>query len=173
MKLCDTCIYRNENEYHKPCIVYRDDCEFYEKERGDMTREDAIERLNAIKQFIGYDKDSEIVKATQKSIDMAIKALEQKPCEDAISREDLEECKELMTDINGDTVYAVRMSDIRQLSSVNLKEPKTDVLDKIRAEIEKPLHDERCFDTADAKAQYIALNWCIEIIDKYRAESEG
>jgi superfamily I DNA and/or RNA helicase len=42
------------------------------------------------------------------------------------------------------------------------------VLDKIRAEIEKPLHDERCFDTADAKAQYIALNWCVEIIDKYR-----
>ena len=47
-----------------------------------------------------------------------------------------------------------------------------EVLDKIRAEIEKPLHDERCFDTADAKAQYIALNWCIEIIDKYRAKSE-
>lgn len=46
------------------------------------------------------------------------------------------------------------------------------VLNKIRAEIEKPLHDERCFDTADAKAQYIALNWCIEIIDKYRAKSE-
>ena len=41
------------------------------------------------------------------------------PCEDAISREDTEECKELMTDINGDTVYAVRMSDIRQLPSVN------------------------------------------------------
>ena len=49
---------------------------------------------------------------------------------------------------------------------------KADVLDKIRAEIEKPLHDERCFDTADAKAQYIALNWCIEIIDKYRKEQE-
>ena len=47
-----------------------------------------------------------------------------------------------------------------------------EVLDKIRAEIEKPLHDERCFDTADAKAQYIALNWCIEIIDKYRAKSD-
>ena len=46
--------------------------------------------------------------------------------------------------------------------------PLNEVLDKIRAEIEKPLHDERCFDTADAKAQYIALNWCIEIIDKYR-----
>ena len=47
-----------------------------------------------------------------------------------------------------------------------------EVLDKIRAEIEKPLHDERCFDTADAKAQYIALNWCVEIIDKYRKEQE-
>lgn len=36
----------------------------------------------------------------------------------------LEECKELMTDINGDTVYAVRMSDIRQLSS-DKQEPQT------------------------------------------------
>ena len=32
MKLCDTCIYRNENEYHKPCIVYRDDCEHYKSD---------------------------------------------------------------------------------------------------------------------------------------------
>lgn len=46
------------------------------------------------------------------------------------------------------------------------------VLQEIRQEIEKPLRDERCFDTADAKAQYIALNWCIEIIDKYRVKSE-
>ncbi len=43
------------------------------------------------------------------------------PCNDAISREDVEECKELMTDINGDTVYAVRMSDIRRLSPVTSK----------------------------------------------------
>jgi hypothetical protein len=54
-----------------------------------------------------------------------------------------------------------------------VKDSINEVLDKIRTEIEKPLHDERCFDTADAKAQYIALNWCVEIIDKYRAESEG
>ena len=32
MKLCDTCIYRNENEYHKPCVVYRDDCEHYKSD---------------------------------------------------------------------------------------------------------------------------------------------
>lgn len=48
-----------------------------------------------------------------------------------------------------------------------------EVLDKIRAEIEKPLHDERCFDTADAKAQYIALNWVCELIDKHIKEIEG
>ena len=29
MKLCETCIYRNQDEYHKPCIVYWDDCEYY------------------------------------------------------------------------------------------------------------------------------------------------
>ncbi|MDT3387708.1 MAG: hypothetical protein LIR46_08120 [Bacteroidota bacterium] len=44
-----------------------------------MTREEAVERLYALKQFIGYDMDSEIVKATQKSLDIAIKALEQEP----------------------------------------------------------------------------------------------
>lgn len=52
-----------------------------------VDREDAVERLNALKQFIGYDKDSEIVKATQKSLDMAIKALEQEPILDKIRAE--------------------------------------------------------------------------------------
>ena len=53
----------------------------------------------------------------------------------------------------------------------DIEMPNTnEVLDKIRAEIEKPLHDERCFDTADAKAQTIALNWCLEIIDKHLKE---
>lgn len=50
MKKCDTCIYRNENEYHKPCIVYRDDCEYYKKERGDMT-DDLISR-QAVQDYI-------------------------------------------------------------------------------------------------------------------------
>lgn len=61
--------------------------------------------------------------------------LEQEPCEDAISCEDIEECKELMTDINGDTVYVVRMSDIRQLPPVKPQEscvvPDTNVGDII------------------------------------------
>ena len=41
------------------------------------------------------------------------------------------------------------------------------VLDKIRAEIEKPLLIERYADTESAKAQAIALSWCLEVIDKY------
>jgi len=49
-------------------------------------REDAVERLNALKQLIGYDKDSEIVKATQKSLDMAIKVLEQEPILEKINK---------------------------------------------------------------------------------------
>ena len=60
-----------------------------------VDREDAVERLNALKQLIGYDKDSEIVKATQKGLDMAISALEHPernvvaivPCGDTISRQ--------------------------------------------------------------------------------------
>lgn len=47
-----------------------------------------------------------------------------------------------------------------------------EVLQEIRQEIEKPLRDERCFDTADAKAQYIALNWVCELIDKHIKEIE-
>lgn len=69
-----------------------------------VDREDAVERLNALKQFIGYDEDSEIVKATQKSLDMAITALEHPkrnvvaivPCGDAISRADVDAVIEQM-----------------------------------------------------------------------------
>ena len=43
-----------------------------------------------------------------------------------------------------------------------------DVLDKIRAEIEKPLKYNQCLNTQNARAQATALSWVIEIIDKYR-----
>lgn len=44
--------------------------------------------------------------------------------EDCINREELDEIKEPMTDINGDTVYAVRMSDIRHLPPVTPQRPQ-------------------------------------------------
>jgi hypothetical protein len=40
-------------------------------------------------------------------------------------------------------------------------------IEQIRAEIEKPLLIERYADTESAKAQAIALSWCLEVIDKY------
>ena len=48
-----------------------------------------------------------------------------------------------------------------------------EVLEDIKAEIQKPLEQERFFDTENAKAQAIALRWCLEIIDKYKAERTG
>lgn len=64
MKLCDTCIYRNNVEQLKPCIIYRDDCEYYEKERDDMK---AIIQIDVPNYQIGqevsiYFKDTMMIK---------------------------------------------------------------------------------------------------------------
>ena len=45
--------------------------------------------------------------------------------------------------------------------------PLDKVIEDIKTEIRKPLDEERFFDTENAKAQAIALNWCLEIIDKH------
>ena len=42
--------------------------------------------------------------------------------------------------------------------------PLPKVIEDIKTEIRKPLNEERFFDTDTAKAQAIALNWCLEII---------
>ena len=101
-KLCDTCIYRNNVEQLKPCSIYRDDCEYYEKERGDMTREEAIHKMEYSKRayqmlidekvqegvLVGqginaeWSADTPIIDAYKdmlEACDMAIKALEQEP----------------------------------------------------------------------------------------------
>ena len=50
------------------------------------TNEEAIEQLKHMKLFIGYDAENLMVKRMQSALDMAIKALEQQPSEDYISR---------------------------------------------------------------------------------------
>lgn len=77
MKLCDTCAYRNNVEQLKPCIIYRDNCEYYVKEEKGMTREEAILCLKGIKNY-GRDTFTE-QSDWQNSLDMAIDALEQEP----------------------------------------------------------------------------------------------
>lgn len=70
------------------------------------------------------ESTAKYIKSISKPTGVKFEALEQEPCEDAVSRQAFDEIKELMTDINGDTVYAVKMSDIRQLPSVNPQEPQ-------------------------------------------------
>lgn len=77
MKLCDTCIYRNNVEQLKPCIIYRDDCEYYEKKRGDMTREEELDWLYRLRSEIYVYMPKEWLIPMNDALDMAIKALEQ------------------------------------------------------------------------------------------------
>ena len=60
------------------------------------------------------------------------KVLDSQASTDAVSRTDIDEMKEIMTDIKGNSVYAVRMEDIRKLPSVtpkpNLEQIYSDLL---------------------------------------------
>lgn len=93
------------------------------------------------------------------------KLLKQEPSGDLISRQAvIEICNE-----EWDSDLLVER--IEQLPSVNPQEPKTDVLDKIRAEImdfEEELFHRPNTDYTD----YAAVRHCVEIIDKYKSESE-
>lgn len=46
-KKCDTCFFDNKTEYEKPCIIRKEDCEFYEPMRK-MTAEEAIRKLSVV-----------------------------------------------------------------------------------------------------------------------------
>lgn len=46
------------------------------------------------------------------------------------------------------------------------------VIEDIRSEIADVMKSESKLDTENAKAQYIALSWCLEIIDRTMAEQE-
>ena len=85
-----------------------------------MTREEAI---RIIESYI--PKDEPMNAKDREAFFMAIKSVKQEPCGNAISLQVLEEMNEIMTDIKGDSVYAVRMSDIytyiRALPSVQPK----------------------------------------------------
>lgn len=130
--------------------------------------------------------------------DKLLKALEQEPCEDAISRDVVQNyveshIQEINTgygDLNKHTNEILRMivDYIEKMESVKPK-PKTDVLNKIRAEIVEEREDAYA-DFERYKVEYLGQDWedvldslpqddfrygmerAIEIIDKYKAESE-
>ena len=112
-------------------------------------REDAVERLNALKQLIGYDKDSEIVKATQMSLDMAIKALEQEPTDKNFTKADIDAIVKAINE-----GWELRVNEI---------------LSKIRAEIKS---------LSNANPSYwhsgdmVEREEVLDVINKYKADKE-
>ena len=141
-----------------------------------MTREEAVTTLKDISERV--HKQKEIEKSTLygildsynepiKALDMAIKALEQEPCDDCISRQTVLDMAEDMTDQFGNKHRVVTEGLISMLPPVTPK-PKTDVLDKIRAEIE--LNRNEWIKGKDA--EWHTYDRCLFIIDKYNAEKE-
>lgn len=110
---------------------------------------------------------------TSKAFDMAIEALGQEPCEDAISRQ-------AVLDGLASIAKAKAKSDAQKslmgrvmfftehLPSVT-PNPKTDVLDKIRAKIQYA-QTYKMFEGEDTV--YVKRDYVLTIIDKYKAGSE-
>jgi hypothetical protein len=133
-----------------------------------MTKDEALNILNTIPTI------SEQVDA----LEMAIKALEQQPCEDAISRQAvmniisfeygwLIDAKEYNTNIR--IAFNSLMSRVKALPSVTPKAESKDVLAEIKAEIEQKC----CITVGSENEPAITLYDVFQIIDKYKAESEG
>ena len=108
----------------------------------------------------------------KKALEIAIKALERQPCEDCISRKLLSDnicegisCNECSFNEIDDESGCLLQKRLDELLSVQPK-PKTDVLDKIRAEIHATaeMHEDGNY--------YLRDEWIDEIFDNYKAESE-
>lgn len=140
-----------------------------------MTREEVIKELKI--EFIGeYDKQRE-------AKNLAIKALEQEPCEDCISREAVDTLvDELARAISDERCFISRgrdtatiMQDILDLPSVTpqlkIGGIECDVFDKLRAEIidwQTDIHDNE----NDAETHDFVFERIYEILDEYKAESD-
>ena len=145
-----------------------------------MTRE-REEAIKLLTQYIDYDAETPDYYEMEKACKVALKALKQEPCEDCISRAEAIKALEYDLSIEADggldkyrtvikdllnAIYNTQKKAIEDLPSIQPK-PKTDVLDKIRTEIEQ----ERVGYPPSAD-YYKAIMKCLQIIDKYKAESE-
>ena len=129
-----------------------------------MTREEAIKNIKEHCYF------ASLIPQAKEALDMAIKALEQEPC-DCISREYiLSKAHCCCDDLADDECCCVDVDDIKEAPSV---QPKTDDFGKIRAEIEAisivgQVDEHTRFIRTGEHVKQMAL----DIIDKYKAESE-
>lgn len=132
-----------------------------------MTREEAIEILkNECYVFnpMNFDRTTLINTA----LDMAIKALEQEPCDDAVSRNAIDQ--NIYDYAKSHRLSYANMAnyilDVPPITPTRNQEP---VLDKIRAEIK----DNRDDWIKGQDPEWHTYDRCLYIIDKYKAESEG
>lgn len=135
------------------------------------TKEIFKEILDAKSQFDAYGIESteynlKVSKKFFDGLETAVKALEQEPCEDCISRKAVLDLVEDMTDQFGVEHRVITEGVISMLPPVTPK-PKTDVLDKIRAEIEQEYLAE-----GHLSDYWDAIDKCLQIVDKYKAEKE-
>lgn len=112
--------------------------------------------------------------------ELEVLALEQEPCEDYISRKAV---LDAISELNVVSFYEVQEDSkecyyeirnlIKQLRPV-IPQPKTDVFDKIKAEIEQEyncLSAVRADETLEL-GECLGLKMSLKIIDKYKTESE-
>ena len=151
-KWCENCVSKGKCDYT----------------RSNMTRQEAIKNIKEHCYFANLNPKA------KKALDFAVKTLEQEPCEDAISRQAAIEIARSNIYYNKkEDEYAREllqktMAEISSLPPVTPK-PKTDVFNKIRAEI-KEVQTYKMFEGEDTV--YVERNDVLAIIDKYKAESE-
>lgn len=154
-----------------------------------MTNEEA---KDYIREWCPYDRQEEIIKALEqepceelyrlivgsnslmllenyKTGERTVIEKRLEPCEDAISRQAVLSMQYRIDDsATLSTRDVVNVDDIEDLPSIQPK-PKTDVLDKIRAEVEE-VQTYKMFEGEDTV--YVERKDVLAIIDKYMAESE-
>lgn len=137
---------------------------------------DLIERQAALDKSwrVGYlNGETEMVVSASDIV--GLPTVNAEPCSDAISR--AAAIKEIYNNEWRLTLENI-VQIIRDLPSIHA-EYRTGhwidrkVIDDIKAEIEEPLHENRTINTDDARAQAIALMWCLQTIDKHLEKWEA
>lgn len=88
-----------------------------------MTREQAKREIDSLDFYLQNHTD-DYGEESHTAMMMAIKALEQEPCEDAVSRQAVLDKKELVELEDGQSFYCISPEDVETLPSVN-PQPKT------------------------------------------------
>ena len=129
-----------------------------------MTNEEAIKRMKWTKGRTGITSEE------AEAIGYAIEKLSNSE-EDCISRKAVLDLVEDMTDQFGVEHRVITEGVISMLPPVTPK-TKTDVLGKIRAEIEEKARPNEIGGRGNGKSIRYGLCMALQIIDKYKAESE-